>query len=297
MSVVWLASYPKSGNTWVRTFLTNYVQDLDEPADINKLIGGWSYLERSRFDDVMGLSSSDMTEDEVNHYRPSFNAGLVEHAGPPVFIKSHESYRRFPDGSSLFGSVEGSKAIHVVRNPLDVAVSFAHHDDTNIDCTIKKLGNPSATMSGGAFRFVEFMGDWTSYNESWIEQGEIPVLSLRYEDMLSDTEACFAEIIRFTGLDFAEDRMKKAVAFSSFDQLQEQEKQKGFVERQPTAKSFFRRGRAGDWQNSLSPGQVSKILGTHGLLMERLGYASAKSVSFGVPATLESVSEEVIIMG
>jgi aryl sulfotransferase len=253
MSITWLASYPKSGNTWVRTFLTNYVQDLDEPADINKLIGGWSYLERAQFDDIMGLSSSDMTEDELNYYRPSFHAGMVEHAESPVFIKSHEAYRRFPCGSSLFGSVEGSKAIHMVRNPLDVAVSFAHHNDKTIDRTIKKLGNPNAKMSGGAFRFVEFMSDWTSYNESWIRQDEIPVLSLRYEDILTDTEACFTEIIRFTGLDFAEDRLKKAVAFSSFDQLQKQEKQKGFQ-------------------------QVNKIVDTHGPLMERFGYASDLSV-------------------
>jgi hypothetical protein len=274
MSIVWLASYAKSGNTWVRAFLTNYVQDLDEPADINKLIGGWSHLERAGFDDMMGLSSSDMTEDELNFYRPSFHGGLVEHDGKPVFIKSHEAYRRFPSGSSLFGSVEGGKAIHLVRNPLDVAVSFAHHDDRNIDCTIKKLGNPNAKMLSGAQRFVEFMSDWTSYNESWIAQDEIPVLSLRYEDILTDTEACFTEIIRFTGLDFAEDRLKKAVAFSSFGQLQKQEKQKGFLERQPTAKSFFRKGQVGDWLNTLSPEQVSRILDAHGPLMERLSYAT-----------------------
>jgi len=278
MSITWLASYPKSGNTWVRTFLTNYVQDLDEPADINKLIGGWSYLERAQFDDIMGLSSSDMTEDELNHYRPSFHAAMVEHAESPVFIKSHEAYRRFPNGSSLFGSVQGSKAIHLVRNPLDVAVSFAHHNDKTIDRTIKQLGNPKAKMSGGAFRFIEFMSDWTSHNESWIGQDEIPVLSLRYEDMLSDTEACFTEIIRFTGLDFAEDRLKKAISFSSFDQSQKQEKQRGFRERQPTAKSFFRNGQVDDWQNALSPEQVSKIVGKHGPLMERLGYASALPV-------------------
>ena len=278
MSITWLASYPKSGNTWVRTFLTNYVGDLDEPADINKLIGGWSYLDRALFDDIMGLSSSDMTEDELNYYRPSFNAGLVEWAEVPVFIKSHEAYRRFPNGSSLFGSVEGSKAIHLVRNPLDVAVSFAHHDDKTIDHTIKKLENPNAKISGGAFRFLEFMSDWTSHNDSWIRQDEIPMLSLRYEDMLSDTEACFSEIIRFTGLDFAEDRLKKAVAFSSFGQLRNQEKQKGFQERQATAKSFFRKGRAGDWQNALSPEQVSKIVDAHGPLMERFGYANPQTV-------------------
>jgi aryl sulfotransferase len=278
MSIVWLASYPKSGNTWVRTFLTNYVQYLDQPADINKLIGGWSYLDRALFDDIMGLSSSDMTEDEFDYYRPSFHAGLVERAGSPVFIKSHEAYRRFPNGSSLFGAVEGSKAIHLVRNPLDVAVSFAHHDDKTIDSTIKKMGNSNAKMSGGVSRFVEFMSDWTNYNESWIRQDEIPALSLRYEDMLSDTEACFAEIIQFTGLDFAEDRLKKAVTFSSFHQLKKQEKQKGFDERQATAKSFFRKGRAGDWQDALSPEQVSKIVDTHGPLMERLGYASIMTV-------------------
>lgn len=272
MSVTWLVSYPKSGNTWVRSFLTNYIDDGDEPADINNLRGGWSYLERANFDEAMGMSSSDMTDDELNYYRPIYHQSVSEVNESPILIKSHEAYRTFPNGSSLFNPVNGCKAVHLVRNPLDVAVSFAHHNDKSIDRIIKKMNNPNSKMSGGAFRFYEYMGRWSDYNDSWMAQNELPVLMLRYEDIVADSEGAFCEIVKFIGLDFDREKIKKANDFSSFDTLKKQEEARGFVERQPTAENFFRKGIAGDWKESLTARQIEKILTDHRAMMEILGY-------------------------
>ncbi len=270
--IVWLASFPKSGNTWVRVFLTNYQRDGEEPAHINDLEGGWSYLLREHFDDLMGMASSDMTGDELNYYRPIFHQHLVSNLAKPLFIKTHEAYRRFPSGVSLFGPLSGCKTIHLVRNPLDVAVSFAHHNAMSLDQTIRKMANPNSTMSGGSLRFVEHMGTWSDHSASWLEQSELTRLTIRYEDLLEDAAGCFEKIVRFVGLEFDAQRLEKAIRFSSFDRLQQQEAATGFQERMPRAESFFRSGVSGDWATKLTQDQVEKIVRKHGAMMQRLGY-------------------------
>ncbi|NOZ51459.1 MAG: sulfotransferase domain-containing protein, partial [Chloroflexi bacterium] len=69
--IIWLASYPKSGNTWMRVFLTNYLRDSDEPAEINNLDGGPIASARDIFDRVIGVESSDLTAEEIDRFRPA----------------------------------------------------------------------------------------------------------------------------------------------------------------------------------------------------------------------------------
>ncbi len=69
--IVWLASYPKSGNTWMRAFLSNYLADGDKPVDINSLdTGGPIASARTIFDEAVGVEASDLTQDEIERYRP-----------------------------------------------------------------------------------------------------------------------------------------------------------------------------------------------------------------------------------
>lgn len=71
MSIVWLASYPKSGNTWMRVFLTNYLRNADTPADINDLEFMGIATARELFDMYAGFESSDLTHEEIDAARPS----------------------------------------------------------------------------------------------------------------------------------------------------------------------------------------------------------------------------------
>ena len=85
MSIVWLASYPKSGNTWLRAVLTNYLRDDGEPASINALAGGSVACDRETFSEIVGLDSSDLTPDEILRHRPLFHELLArELAGLPA---------------------------------------------------------------------------------------------------------------------------------------------------------------------------------------------------------------------
>ena len=93
MSIVWLASYPKSGNTWLRAVLTNYLRDGDASASINELIGGWM-LGRGLFDETVGLPSSDLTPGEVLRLRPLFYELVAPELPHPWFVKVHDACLR-----------------------------------------------------------------------------------------------------------------------------------------------------------------------------------------------------------
>ena len=107
---------------------------------------------------------------------------------------------------------------------------------------------------------------------SWIEQRELPVHVVRYEDLLADTGAAFEAVLRFAGLEPEPERLARAVEHARFDRLHAQEERSGFREKPQTARFFFRAGRAGTWRESLSHEQVRTLVDAHAPLMERFGY-------------------------
>ena len=90
--IIWLASYPKSGNTWFRGFLTNLLRDADTPASINELERTPIASARGVFDNNMGFEASDMTADEIDRLRPELYIHLAENAKEPLFMKIHDAY-------------------------------------------------------------------------------------------------------------------------------------------------------------------------------------------------------------
>ena len=277
MGIVWLASYPKSGNTWVRAVLTAYLRADDAPASINALIARPIASDRDAFDEALGLESSDMTQDEVLRYRPLFHAVLAEELSSPAFVKTHDAYLRLPCGATLFPESATSGAVYLVRNPLDLAVSYAHHSNVSIDDTVRWMDDPAAAESShfasGIFALLpELLTSWSGHVASWLDQEEVPLHVARYEDLLADPHAAFGRIVRFAGLEWDAARLARAIDRSAFPRLRAQETESGFREKQPTAPSFFRAGVAGSWRTTLSPRQVRALVDTHGPMMERLGY-------------------------
>ena len=100
--IVWLASYPKSGNTWMRAFLSNYLADGDAPVDINSLdTGGPIASARAVFDDAVGVEASDLTQDEIERYRPRVYLQVAANSSETLYLKIHDAFTYTPDGSPL----------------------------------------------------------------------------------------------------------------------------------------------------------------------------------------------------
>ncbi len=274
--IVWLASYPKSGNTWLRIFLANYLYPSPEGADINSLPIRISAADRKLFDSVVGLESSDLTLDEVDLLRPEFYRRLAATSTESLFIKTHDAFATAPDENSLLPADVTGGAVYIVRNPLDVAVSFAHHLSRPVDEIIDCMGDPHFAFGLFADRLHHSLRQkiltWSGHTGSWLDQKTITLHLMRYEDMLERPTDTFASCLRFLGLDCDASRIRTALAQSAFDFLRSREAIEGFHERTRADQRFFRSGKAGQWQNELLPEQVRRIREQHGPMMARLGY-------------------------
>lgn len=273
--LIWLASYPKSGNTWFRIFLTNYMRDGDEPAEINALDDTWIASSRGRLETLYGIDSRDLMVDEIDRLRPAMYDEWQKQTEVP-FHKVHDAYTYLEDGSPLLGNPEGQAAIYFVRNPLDVSVSFAHHSGKEgIDDTIKNMADPNFCFCNKGDReetqLRQKLLTWDQHVESW-QKAPMPVLFLRYEDMYADAMATFGKAIKSLGYPEDQARLEKAIRFSSFEQVKSQEAISGFKEKGKKSQNFFRKGQVGAYGERLSGDQIKKMMKNHGGMMEHFGY-------------------------
>lgn len=276
-NILWLASYPKSGNTWMRAFIENYLQNLPHPVDINQLIGSSTAEARAdRYQPYVGdgKKTTDLSIEDICAIRPLVQADIARQASATVFVKTHNflgEYKGFP----LHNSSVTSGAIYMVRNPLDVAVSTANYFDYPIDEAIAYMAEDMTGTPNELANVPQVISSWSAHVQSWTGNPENRVLVLRYEDMLLNPLKEFRKVTSFLGLAKDPKRLKKAVGFSSFDQLKAQEKKHGFGERHENARSFFRRGRKNQWREKLTDRQVQRIVDDHGEQMARFKYLPA----------------------
>ena len=281
--ILWIAAWPKSGTTWLRAVLTSYLREDGGPPPINALMGG-SANHREAFEEYLGLDSSDMTDAEIQRHLPRFREVLAERLyanrerNEPSFVKAHEAYR-LPGGAPLFSRTGTAGVVYLVRNPLDVAISYAHHLNWRIDRTIRLMADPAAhetRLPGGVFdRLPEPLSTWSGHVSSWTQQKALRLHIARYEDLLADPHDGFGAILRFAGIELDPTRLSRAIEHTSFQRLQAQEAESGYAEKQPTAPSFFRAGVAGSWRTALTAAQVQAVTAAHGDVMARFGYSAA----------------------
>jgi aryl sulfotransferase len=274
--IVWLASYPKSGNTWLRALLANFQEGKDSPVDINHLsIGGISSSRRAA-DDALGVECSDLTQEELARHRPSIYRNLARRSESVLFVKVHDAYTVNSDAEPLIPADVTRAVVYLVRNPLDVAVSLAHHTNKSLDDAIGRMSEEAATLAGHQdrldFQLPQRLMSWSRHVLSWLDQSAIPVRVTRYEDMCRHPVEEFTETIRFIGLEVDTKRISRAVAFSSFEGLQEQEQAGGFKEKPYGASQFFRSGRVDGWRETLTGLQAERLIRDHATVMRRLGY-------------------------
>jgi len=274
---VWLVSYPKSGNTWLRLLLSNLLSGQAQPADINDLdLASRSLVNRSEIEEATLIDTFLLTAKECDQIRPPLmDEAWREAQDRDIFIKLHDAYRRLADGTPVLGR-PARAAIYILRDPRDVAVSFAFHNGSRIEKAVRNILSADTRLGGNAPHMAQIpqpLLDWSGHIRSWTEQRDVPVHVLRYEDLLSDTMAFFGRVVTFLGLPATPDTLARAIRFADFGELQRQETEKGFRERRPRSTApFFRAGQAGSWKAMLTPEQVAAIERAHGAVMADFGY-------------------------
>lgn len=275
--IVWIASYPKSGNTWVRVFLHHLIRqaagrpledhDLDDLSRTSRSVTGRVDL----FERFLGKPVTIASPIEIAEARPRVQQAIMEAANGLVFAKTHSFLGRLFN-YPLINRSASAGGVYVVRNPLDVAVSLAFHLDASFDGAIRSMAATLNASVGSESAVPEIWGSWSENVASWTVDPPPVILIVRYEDLLADPRERFTEIVEHMSLDATPEQIDEAIALASFERLQAEEEARGFAERPESAGRFFREGRAGQWREQLSAEQVARIVADHGEQMRRFGY-------------------------
>ncbi|MGF1641272.1 MAG: sulfotransferase domain-containing protein [Rhodospirillales bacterium] len=274
--ILWLASFPKSGNTWLRAFLANYLRGGRLPEDVNKL-PNFSYgdMRIEYYEQISGRKAEELDYDTINRLRPRVHRFLAEAHPGLVLVKTHSILSAIEDVPTITPDVTFG-AVYVVRNPFDVAVSFGHHYGLSTENAVKAICYKGLETVPTPGHILQVLSDWSTHLKGWLEAPGLYRHLMRYEDMTRSPTRTFGGVLDFLKVARDRERLKRAIRHSSFNVLSGQERQSGFVERSRTAERFFRKGEVGGWRRELTPAQVDFIVQHHREAMTSMGYLSAE---------------------
>lgn len=271
-SIVWLASYPKSGNTWARIFLANYLMNAQEPIPINEAhrFGMTDYIAKT-YHMVAGRNIDVQDIELTLSLRDKVLRGIVANDADINLVKTH-NIRKSVRGVNIVPDKYTRSAIYILRNPLDMVLSYARHYGQPIEDAVKGVSHPDNANAPTEQSVAQFLGTWSDHVRSWTSGANYPVLVLKYEDLLADPKTYFGKLVEHFGLPVDEKRLERAIRFSSIKELKKQENSSGFIERPNQSDKFFGKGTSGHWKTDLSEELTKQMRREHRDVMERYGY-------------------------
>jgi hypothetical protein len=279
----YLASYPKSGNTWCRIFITELqrlaaeteAQELNLNRDIET---GAIASSRHWLDDQLGVNSCDLSFAELDPLRGRAGESAWLFAEGERFHKVHDAFKSPDSRGRAVVSIAGCRGVvYILRHPEDVVVSLSHFSSLPLDRCVDYLLDPTAALvpgeGHGGHQVRQHMGSWDQHVRSWADQSELPVLVIRYEDMLAKGAETFLALATFLDLPAEPDLVEQALANTTIEKLKKLEEQVGgFVEKPEGCERFFRSGRTGEGAEQLSIEQRKRLAKGLAEVMERFQY-------------------------
>ena len=275
--IIWLASYPKSGNTLLRSILASYLFSNDGNLKLDYI---YKIRQFPSIDDFQKLNIDLSNEKEV--FQNFIEAQKIINKDKKIkFIKTHSSLARINDCNFTdFNNSLG--AIYVVRDPRNVVTSFAHHYNLSTGQAVSVMIDPKRWLVKTDLVYKTFMSSWSINYNSW-KQMKNKVLFVKYEDLLNRKKTTLIKIFKFLdelgfknlNLDMA--KLNKVIESSDFSTMQKLEKNEDFKEGvidQETGKrkTFFRLGPKNDWKQILDNKYKEKIEIVFKKEMTELGY-------------------------
>jgi hypothetical protein len=270
--IIWLASYPRSGNTWMRAFLYSLLSNPEETYDLNTM---WAYSMADSdgpiYQQFLDKPVKDMTDEEISILRPKVQEHFTRRTPGNVFVKTHNAFVEYLGRPLHYREYTGG-AIYIVRNPLDMVISHSHHYGLSLDETIANTSREVLRIDSDDTYPYELHCSWSRNVESWTRRPSPTLHVIRYEDMVARPTEAFGGLAQFLGQPPQPARLRSAIELSSFEGLRKKEEEGGFVERSKISRRFFRQGKAGAWRAVLTPAQVQAVVAAHETQMRRFGY-------------------------
>ena len=282
--IIWIASYPKSGNTWLRAIIASLVYSDDGIFSFEKLKKIRQFPEKQYFKDLV-KNFKDFDEIKKNWITAQDKINLDEKI---KFFKTHQG--NFKIGNDHFTNNQNTQAvIYIVRDPRNVVTSFANHSSVSVDESTNSIINE--WVLGGnlnSFNYTEkttlYSGTWASNYKSWKSfKSQGKYLLIKYEDLINKKEEILLKMLKFIyklnkkKLDVDQVKFKNVIESTSFERMKNLEKDAGFFESKINKKtgkkiSFFNLGKKNDWKKLIDPTIKKKIENAFKEEMEELGY-------------------------
>jgi hypothetical protein len=271
-NIVWLASYPKSGNTWLRAFLLHLFTNAQERRPLDELAAMSTFDSAvMHFNAAAGEVRPAWTEEETAAWRGRAQRELAKRFAATSFVKTHSAFVTWR-GHPMFDMSVTAGAIYIVRNPLDVVASVAAAVGDPLDEIVTMMNTAGFVWPASRPQVPQLIGSWSENVTSWTAQPNPALHVMRYEDMVERPHDTFAALAAFLKLDPPAERLERALRLSSFDSLREGEEAAGFQERGVSQQRFFRSGRVGGWRDELTRDQAQAIVDGHRAQMSRFDY-------------------------
>ena len=278
--IIWIASYPKSGNTWLRYFLGNYYfnkKDNFEPEIIKNI---------KKFHIDKELIKSDLNKQDfinnpysVSKYWIESQKKLEIKKGNVVFLKTHNALINIKN-NEFTNSDLTLAIIYIIRDPRDVVVSYSKYRHLDYDKTIEymigsKVNVPFVRDIKDSSN-IEITGSWGFHYNSWKDGvSVIPRMIIKYEDLLNNSLEIFTDLIKFLSnimkLEVNFEKIISSNNLSAFKNLKNFETENKFFENN-SVENFFRVGKSGNWKKELNKDQIKKIEESFKIEMKQLKY-------------------------
>ena len=282
--ILWIASYPKSGNTWLRTLISSYYYSDDGVYSDNVINKIGQFPEKRHF-----------TEFEYNQNIITDTSRFWLKAQQKInqdrklrFFKTHNAFGEL--NNQKFTNKENSiGCIYIVRDPRNVITSLKNHYEMNDEQALKWMTNENKfiydvqNFDKDGYSDFQFISSWETNYKSWTVQKQIPIKFVKYENLLNETYMVFKDIVEFinnlTGINkkIDRERLKNSVQSTSFNKLKNNEKKHGFSEAILSKKTnkkipFFFLGPENDWRKVLSDDLKTKLNETYKKNLKELSY-------------------------
>ena len=283
--IIWLASYPKSGNTLVRSMLSAYFFSKDGTYNFD-IINNIKQFPSLKLFEKFNINPND--NDEIIKNYINIQTDINDNKSIQ-FLKTHSYLFNFYNKYPFTNLNISLGVIYIVRDPRNVVSSLANFESKAIEETANILtrdfnlgGNLKSNNDNE--RTTTYVGSWGSHYKSWKSFKTVnKYLLIKYEDIITKREKKFLKILKFiyqlNGSKFSinENKFKNTIKTTEFEHLQKLEKEQDFIEARMHKITkekipFFNQGRKRDWQKILDKQIKDKIEKAFPNEMKELGY-------------------------